>query len=32
MPINVRTMDGIDVLALTLQYYNGAGNDPKYEV
>jgi len=32
MPINVRTMDGIDISTLTLQEYDGAKNDPKYEV
>ncbi|PMD54089.1 uncharacterized protein K444DRAFT_598507 [Hyaloscypha bicolor E] len=32
MPINVRTMDGVDISTLTLQKYDGAKNDPKYEV
>ena len=32
MPINVRTMDGIDISTLNLQKYDGAKNDPKYEV
>jgi hypothetical protein len=32
MPMNVRTMDDIDISALTLQEYDGAKNDPKYEV
>jgi hypothetical protein len=32
MPINVRTIDGIDLSSLTLQNYDGAKNDPQYEV
>jgi hypothetical protein len=32
MPINVRTIDGIDLLSLTLNKYDGAKNDPQYEV
>jgi hypothetical protein len=32
MPINVRTMDGIDLSSLTLNKYDGAKNDPQYKV
>ena len=32
MPINVRTIDGIDIDSLTLKYYDGAKEDPQYEV
>jgi hypothetical protein len=32
MPINVRTIDGIDLSSLTLKNYDGAKNDPQYEV
>jgi hypothetical protein len=32
MPINVRTIDGIDLSSLTLNKYDGAKNDPQYEV
>ncbi|PMD46638.1 hypothetical protein L207DRAFT_577485 [Hyaloscypha variabilis F] len=32
MPINVRTIDGIDIPSLKMIYYNGAKNDPQYVV
>jgi len=32
MPINVRTIDGIDIGSLKLKYYDGAKEDPQYEV
>jgi hypothetical protein len=32
MPINVRTIDGVDLSSLTLNKYDGAKNDPQYEV
>ena len=32
MPINVRTIDGIDIPSLKLKYYDGAKNDPQYKV
>jgi hypothetical protein len=31
-PVNVRTIDGVDLASLTLQNYDGAKNDPQYEV
>ena len=31
-PINVRTIDGVDLASLTLRNYDGAKNDPQYEV
>lgn len=32
MPINVRTIDGIDLSRSTLSNYDGAKNDPQYEI
>jgi hypothetical protein len=32
MPINVRTIDGIDLSRLTLNNYDGAKKDPQYEI
>jgi hypothetical protein len=32
MPINVRTIDGIGLSRLTLSNYDGAKNDPQYEI
>ncbi|KAE9370795.1 hypothetical protein N431DRAFT_510119 [Stipitochalara longipes BDJ] len=32
MPINVRTMDGIDISTLKMKYYDGAKNDPQYAI
>ena len=32
MPINVRTIDGIDIDSLTFKYYDGAKEDPQYVV
>lgn len=32
MPINMRTVEGVDLGKLRLNMYDGAKNDPKYEV
>jgi hypothetical protein len=32
MPINVRTMDGVDLSSLIFIKYDGAKNDPQYKV
>ena len=32
MPLNVRTISGIDLDGLTLNRYDGRKNDPQYEV
>jgi hypothetical protein len=32
MPINLRTMNGIDLSTLNLQHYDGKAKDPQYAV
>jgi hypothetical protein len=32
MPLNVRTVNGVDLEHLTLQKYDGRSNDPQYTV